>query len=809
LTGNDSYIVNIANNLTIEETDGGIDTLQISSGFDRLDSLIFSRENRDLLIRNPVTNNSLRIKNQWESSDGSKIEYLDLNSNTLPRINLLSSIFGTNQSETIEGNNDSNFILGQGGNDRIYGGFGNDTVIGSSGNDTLVGGEGEDHLLGQGGADLLVAQSGNNFLEGGLGADEYQIGDLSVTTTITEIGLSDTDDIDLRTWNLSDVSFENVSDDLILRKNTQSVTIKNQYSNTGKIEIIHLANQRDIDTSRFFFGQNGNDQVTGSDSDDLILGQAGNDTLSGLGGNDTLMGGSGADHYVITENENVEIQEIGSDIDRIVVDFLTIDDVTFTKDPNSQDLVIVSRLNGQTIRIKDQFSSESGNPNSTQLETIEFKFSEILNLKNLVLGTDQNDVIDLRNQAPSDDNIVAGEGDDWVMGGGGNDAIYGGAGYDHLFGDAGNDSLFGSSENDYIEGGTGNDELSDGIGSDTLVGGDGADRFVITPDDRSVDIIQDFELDKDIIDLSGFANRFVTLEHFFLQGGKIENDLDGTIMFLGNEQLVKIKGIQADSLNYRHFEFIPRNENNSAHAQHITQGLFQISDNDGNDVITMGPFSTLVLIPDATHTNTVTDFDTLTDKLDLSAFSGLYDRSQLQMTQYGASTILALPNAQKIILQNINKARLDDSDFIFKQNPKWEKMDWLTSYNETDPNAALYPFSRRNNYRLDTFNETNILASQGPTPSEIQIIANTRGGNDRLTGGSGNDRLFGGLGADTISGGLGNDLISGGDGDDLIYGNTLTGPTATIYQDTIFGDAGNDVVYGDENDLIYGGSGDD
>ncbi|NBT32392.1 MAG: calcium-binding protein, partial [Rhodobacteraceae bacterium] len=93
------------------------------------------------------------------------------------------------------------------------------------------------------------------------------------------------------------------------------------------------------------------------------------------------------------------------------------------------------------------------------------------------------------------DIINGNVGHDALFGGEGNDAIRGGAGNDAINGDAGKDNLFGDEGQDTINGGAGNDKLT---------GGADADTFVFELGGGS-DVINDFEVGIDKIDLSDFA----------------------------------------------------------------------------------------------------------------------------------------------------------------------------------------------------------------------------------------------------------------------------------------------------------------
>jgi serralysin len=89
------------------------------------------------------------------------------------------------------------------------------------------------------------------------------------------------------------------------------------------------------------------------------------------------------------------------------------------------------------------------------------------------------------------------------------------AGLTRLFYDIGQDMdvINGSSGNDTLNAGAGDDVLTDGAGRDTLIGGGGADIFVLAADDQA-DVITDFEVGADRIDLSDWNNLRSTSQLF-------------------------------------------------------------------------------------------------------------------------------------------------------------------------------------------------------------------------------------------------------------------------------------------------------
>jgi len=95
-------------------------------------------------------------------------------------------------------------------------------------------------------------------------------------------------------------------------------------------------------------------------------------------------------------------------------------------------------------------------------------------------GGNGNDTVDGGEGA---DTVTGGGGDDSVSGGTGNDNVDGGAGNDTLRGGAGDDDVLGGSGDDVVAGGSGNDDLEGGEGADTIDGGDGNDTITGGRDD--------------------------------------------------------------------------------------------------------------------------------------------------------------------------------------------------------------------------------------------------------------------------------------------------------------------------------------
>ncbi|MEG5188548.1 calcium-binding protein, partial [Microcoleus sp. ARI1-A4] len=87
------------------------------------------------------------------------------------------------------------------------------------------------------------------------------------------------------------------------------------------------------------------------------------------------------------------------------------------------------------------------------------------------------------------------------------DILNGGSSADIFNGGAGNDSISGGAGNDSLNGGAGNDTLIGGLGTNVLSGGLGSDVFVFTGTSAGGDIITDYSIVDDVmnIDKNAFA----------------------------------------------------------------------------------------------------------------------------------------------------------------------------------------------------------------------------------------------------------------------------------------------------------------
>ena len=182
------------------------------------------------------------------------------------------------------------------------------------------------------------------------------------------------------------------------------------------------------------YGRGGNDMLmmVNTPLDAEFYGEGGDDYMSGYTGNDLMVGGDGKDRIIGHEGNN---EMWGDNLPMPANGFA---------------------LEGPGDGA-DQISGGSG------LDTI--------------YGQGGNDVIDAVggvdyvSGGSGDDNIAGGEGNDRLYGGAGNDTVSGDAGDDLVAGNAGNDRLYGRGGNDAVIGGLGADLMTGDDGNDLMFDG--------------------------------------------------------------------------------------------------------------------------------------------------------------------------------------------------------------------------------------------------------------------------------------------------------------------------------------------------
>lgn len=201
------------------------------------------------------------------------------------------------------------------------------------------------------------------------------------------------------------------------------------------------------------------------------------------------------------------------------------------------------------------------------------------------------------------------------------------------------------------------------------------------------------------------------------------------------------------------------------------RGRDVLMDGAGRDTLVGGAGAdTFVLAADG-DIDRIMDFDPVTDRIDLSAWSMLRNLGQITFQQTADGATLSFGDE---VLQIVSVYGL--------------------------------PFTAEEILVPDLIGLSRVPLG---LPEVVEFfgtnISDVLDGNwvdNRMVGRAGDDTLSGGDGADTVAGGGGGDLALGGDGNDLIRGQSGT--------DTLYGNDGADrLLGGGQNDKLFGGPGDD
>ncbi|MEM1048249.1 MAG: calcium-binding protein [Pseudomonadota bacterium] len=294
----------------------------------------------------------------------------------------------------------------------------------------------------------------------------------------------------------------------------------------------------------------------------------------------------------------------------------------------------------------------------------------------------------------------------------------------YLDGAEGNDTLNGDGSNDTLKGGSGNDTLRGNGGHDTLEGGGGND-FLESADGS------------DLID-GGSGTDFIR-----------SND--------GNDTVTG--GTGKDTID-------------------TGRGNDIIDAGGDYDVITTGTGADRIVLDDADHATTVTDFNPESDQIEIHTG---YSQASFSALEF-ADTVIGGEASTRIVYSDADTNEKHWIELIGVERAELSGRHFLFHYD--DENGSTITVSQ---------------TTTGETGAD-RLYADTGGGT--LKGMAGNDTLYGQSGDDTLYGGTGNDTLVGSNGDDTIFGEAG--------KDDIRGGAGDDVLRGGgDYDLIETGSGSD
>ena len=338
--------------------------------------------------------------------------------------------------------------------------------------------------------------------------------------------------------SLSDLSFERVGDNLLIRHGSSVITIAGQFGAGGqqRVESLLFSDGQAVSLAKVIAVTAGTPSISGDPGapvDELLAGDAAANAISGLGGQDALSGAAGNDSLSGGEgNDIIEGGAGGDAIDGGAHGPARTDPNapagTPAADPNGWGDTARYAGSAASVRIALAGAStayaEGGDANGDVITNVEHVLgsnatgatawgnagdhltgdggdNRLFGLagNDYLAGGDGMDVlvggegVDLLQGGAGDDNLDGGDGDDNIYGGSGDDLLAGGSGNDRLeagaptsavpdagselSGGEGDDQLYGASGADDLTGGGGQDDLHGGSGNDVLAGSDGVDEL--------------------------------------------------------------------------------------------------------------------------------------------------------------------------------------------------------------------------------------------------------------------------------------------------------------------------------------------
>lgn len=276
------------------------------------------------------------------------------------------------------------------------------------------------------------------------------------------------------------------------------------------------------------------ERITPFAADAEVNGTDGDDFLVGIGSNN-FTGGAGADLFVLSYGSSVEgvpltantITDFEVGKDAIGLIGLGVSDVLDENGVSDFDHKVFQALNGDDLEIWLDSDGDGTDADPVLLATLTGVAGDLGPSGKLDMEAD----FLLANPGAG----VAPSPDEPIVGTDAAELINGTLGDDTILGLGGNDTIYGLSGDDTIDGGAGFDLLYGGLGADTFVFADGT----------NVDMVFDFEVGVDSIQLSGFDASEVAVSDY----GSI-----GTLLTAGNDYMI-LRGVDSSQIDPA--DFIP------------------------------------------------------------------------------------------------------------------------------------------------------------------------------------------------------------------------------------------------------------
>ena len=592
--------------------------------------------------------------------------------------------------------------------------------------DTLIGGAGADTFFFAG-----LGLDATDTVTGGAGTDTISLSAAAAVTAVMN-GVTLVESIVI-TGSAADVSIDVNADAVIAAAGTLTTNASSMTAG-GSIELTYDGSDVTTTTKiQNVTGSAGDDVIAGGAGNDIIVGADGNDSITGGAGIDNLSGGAGNDIFVIattgtgftglTTAETVA-GGTGTDTLEVAAGTITIAAADLVNVSGVETIVISNTTQTASLTLTDAWFTANGTTSVTV---------------NSVTAT--TGALTLAASTVSAANSLV------VNAGGTTTAA-------HVINlGAGNDSL--------------TIDLSALNNTTTLAGGAGTDTLILSANTGSGSVTQDatvtgFETVSFLT--AGVAGTFATVVNDAGVAAGVTQTINasnvtGTLLWNGAAELDGkfsiTGGTGNDSLT------------GGSLVDTITAGLGAdvITGGLGADSLTGGLGAdtfvyALVTQSNTTNTDTITDFVTGTDKLQVTL-------------DYNAQTVALDINAVRSTAGVAGVSAAQDT--LSGQRGQY-------IYDTT--NSAL--FVNVNNDNLLTTSDYKININAASTASASIVTGDV---NFVITGGSANDVVVADGGADSIDGAAGDDNITGGAGVDTLVGGAGA--------DTIVGGTGADLIQGD------------
>ncbi|MCA1522853.1 hypothetical protein I6F14_33510, partial [Bradyrhizobium sp. IC3069] len=288
----------------------------------------------------------------------------------------------------------------------------------------LFGTTGAEGINGTSTQDVFVGGGGGDLLSGGDGSDIYiynkQDGDLWIRD---DGAATDTDRLVLTDLNSTDLTFDRIGDDLLLRVTAtgKTVVIDSFFASQG-IDVLRFAdgtewNRSQIASVSVFRGDGHNNAIADSGSHDVIRGGKGDDYIAISGGSDTILYSKG-DGYDVVHDTIGQISER----DTFVLTDLNANDIQLSR--VGSHLLLTVKSTGEYVDFDNFFPNNSGDRQTKNIDIIKFADGTSWDRTQIMQqawyrGTDRLDSIVTNSEL--NDTIYGGKGDDFLQGWTGSD----------------------------------------------------------------------------------------------------------------------------------------------------------------------------------------------------------------------------------------------------------------------------------------------------------------------------------------------------------------------------------------------------